>query len=190
MVKGHLKDRQTLFLHFDEAQDLIRLQTPKELNAVVSTLKSLLQHKSWPVGLILTGTEDLKTVINHDVQLARRVYPIEFIRLNAALDHNRILKTLSRYADAAGLPPSPGIMTPELAARLTHAADREFGLLIEMIVASLEQAMNAGDAELGVGHFAAMFHHRTGCINGLNVFVADDFERIDPRKLLDRDDDA
>lgn len=58
MVKGHLKARQTLFLHFDEAQDLLRHQTPKELNAVVSTLKSLLQHKSWPVGLIVTGTAE------------------------------------------------------------------------------------------------------------------------------------
>lgn len=74
MAKGHLEARRTLFLHIDEAQDLMRHQTPRELNAVVSTLKSLLQHKSWPVGLILTGTAELKTLINHDPQLARRVY--------------------------------------------------------------------------------------------------------------------
>lgn len=190
MVKGHLGDRQTLFLHFDEAQDLSRHQTPKELNAVVSTLKSLLQHKSWPVGLILTGTNDLKAVINHDEQLARRVYPIEFARLNAMLDGDRILKTLRRYTNAAELTPSPDVLTPEMAARLTHAADLEFGLLIEMIIAAIEEALNAGGMDLGTGHFAAMFHHRTGCIDGLNAFVAEDFERIEPRRLLDRGDDA
>lgn len=190
MVKGHLKERQTLFLHFDEAQDLIRHQTPKELNAVVSTLKSLLQHKSWPVGLILTGTADLKTLINHDVQLARRVYPIEFARLNVLLDCARILKIVQDYSDAAGMTPSPAILIPEMAARLAHAADREFGLMIETVIAALEEAMTAEAAEPIMAHFAATFRKRTGCVDGLNVFIADDFERIDVRRLLGREGDA
>lgn len=186
MVKAHLEARQTLFMHFDEAQDLIRHQTPKELNAVVSTLKSLLQHKSWPVGLILTGTAELKTLINHDPQLARRVYPIEFARLNVLLDSDRILKILKRYADAAGVALSDGLLTPDMAARLAHAADREFGLMIEMIIAALEEAIEAEATELGMGHFTAMFRKRTGCVDGLNVFVVDDFERIEVRRLLGR----
>ena len=190
LVKGHLRERRTLFLHFDEAQDLIRHQTPKELNAVVSTLKSLLQDKSWPVGLILTGTAELKTVINHDPQLARRVYPIEFARLNALYDSDRILKILTHYADAAGLTPSPDILVPEMAARLAHAADREFGLMIEMIIDALKKAMEAGSPVVGIAQFTAVFRDRTGCPDGLNVFVVDDFERIEVRRLLGREGDA
>ncbi|MFN3312482.1 MAG: ATP-binding protein [Hyphomonas sp.] len=190
MVKGHLNARRTLFMHIDEAQDLIRLQTPKELNAVVSTLKSLLQQKSWPVGLILTGTAELKTLINHDAQLARRVYPIEFARLNVLLDSDRILKVLKHYSEAAGIDLTPTFLTPELAARLAHAADREFGLMIEMIIAALEEAMEAGATELALAHFTAMFRKRTGCVDGLNVFVVDDFERIDVRRLLDDGEDT
>ena len=190
MVKGHLEARRTLFLHIDEAQDLMRHQTPRELNAVVSTLKSLLQHKSWPVGLILTGTAELKTLINHDPQLARRVYPIEFARLNILLDSDRILNAITRYADAAGIAVSPDILNPEIAARLAHAADREFGLMIEIIIASLEEAMKAGDEELSRGHFTSMFRKRTGCVDGLNVFIVDDFERIDVRRLLDDGEDT
>lgn len=189
MVKGHLEARQTLFMHFDEAQDLIRHQTPKELNAVVSTLKSLLQHKSWPVGLILTGTAELKTLINHDPQLARRVYPIEFARLNALLDSDRIVKILKHYAELAGIDRSADILVPDMAARLAHAADREFGLMIEMIIGALEEVMEAEATELGMAHFTAMFRKRTGCVDGLNVFVVDDFERIDVRRLLGREDE-
>lgn len=177
-------------MHIDEAQDLIRHQTPKELNAVVSTLKSLLQHKSWPLGLILTGTVELKTLINHDPQLARRVYPIEFARLNILLDSDRILKAVTRYAEAAGITASSDTLSQDLAARLAHAADREFGLMIEMIIASLEEAMAAGAEELALTHFTSMFRKRTGCVDGLNVFVADDFERIEVRRLLDDGEDA
>ncbi|MCL6285738.1 TniB family NTP-binding protein [Ruegeria sp. 2012CJ41-6] len=187
MVKDHLRGRQTLFLHYDEAQDLSRHQTPKEMNAVVSTLKSLLQHKTWPVGLILTGTPELKKMINHDSQLARRVYPIEYPQLNAALDTGRVCKLLSHYAEHADLPLDSETPLPDLAQRLIHAADREFGLLIEMLVSSLEEAMTANCDMIRINHFAAMFRKRTGCIDGLNPFIVEDFERIDPRKLLGGD---
>lgn len=190
MVKGHLEARQTLFMHIDEAQDLIRHQTPKELNAVVSTLKSLLQHKSWPVGLILTGTSELKTLINHDPQLARRVFPIEFARLNILVDGDRILKAITNYARAAGIAVPADTLNADLAARLAHAADREFGLMNEMIIQSLEEAMTTGDEEVRREHFASMFRKRAGCVDGLNVFVADDFERVEVRRLLDHGDDA
>ena len=62
--------------------------------------------------------------------------------------------------------------------------------MIEMIIASLEEAMNAGDEGLSRGHFTSMFRKRTGCADGLNVFVADDFERIDVRRLLDDGEDT
>ncbi|MBU2957163.1 ATP-binding protein [Paracoccus sp. 1_MG-2023] len=190
MVKAHLQARRTMFLHIDEAQDLMRHQTPRELNAVVSTLKSLLQHKSWPVGLLLTGTAELKTLINHDPQLARRVFPIEVARLNILVDSDRILKAIAHYAKAAGIAVSADTLNPDLAARLVHAADREFGLMNEMIIQSLEEAMITGDEEVRREHFTSMFRKRAGCVDGLNVFVDDDFERIDVRRLLDHGDDA
>lgn len=125
-----------------------------------------------------------RTLINHDAQLARRVYPIEFARLNILLDSHRILTILKHYTHAAGMFPSPHILTPEMAARLAHAADREFGLMIEMIISALQEAMEAEATELLMVHFVAMFRKRIGCVAGLNVFVADDFERIDVRRLL------
>lgn len=189
MVKGHLAARRTLFLHYDEAQDLSVHQTPKELTAVVNTLKTLMQHPVWPVGLILTGTSELKTIINHDVQLARRVYPIEFHPLDPFLDTSRVLLLLRAYGTRAGIKLSQDTVTAEFAARLIHAGAREFGLMIELVIAALEEAMMAGSEELESVHFTRMFRKRAGCIDGLNPFVAGDFERIDSRRLLDQGDE-
>lgn len=185
MVKGHLAERRTLFLHYDEAQDLAAHQTPKELTSVVNTLKSIMQNPVWPVGLILTGTAELKKIINHDAQLARRVYPIEFLRLHLSLDANRVLDLLKTYGEREGFALDDNVTTPEFAARLMHAAAREFGLLIELVIAAMEEAMMTGEQNLAVVHFTRMFRKRSGCIDGLNPFVAADFERIDTRQLLD-----
>ncbi len=186
MVKSHLRARQTLFLHYDEAQDLSLHQSPKELASVVNTLKSLMQHQSWPVGLILTGTAGLKTIINHDAQLARRVYPIELPQLDPAHDTGRVRQLVELYTARAAIPPDAELLSGDFAARLIHAAACEFGLLNELVIAALEEAMRAGSDGLGLSHFMAMFRKRSGCIDGLNPFIVDDFERTDARRLLDR----
>lgn len=190
MVKDHLQERRTLFLHFDEAQDLALHQSPREFKSVVNTLKSLLQHRSWPVGLILSGTSELKAILNHDPQLARRVYPIEFPRLHPAGDNERVTQLLVKYGHRAAVTLSDEVLVPDLAARLIHAADREFGLLIEMIISTLEEAMVAGDTDVRIHHFVAMFRKRAGCIDGLNPFLVEDYERINTRTLLDGDEPA
>ena len=190
MVKDHLQERRTLFLHFDEAQDLALHQSPREFKLVVNTLKSLLQHRSWPVGHILSGTEELKSILNHDHQLARRVYPVEFPRLHPAGDSERVTRLLVKYGHRASLTLSEEVLKPELAVRLIHAADREFGLLIEMTISALEEVMVAGHSEVSIHHFVAMFRKRAGCIDGLNPFLVNDFERINTRNLLDGDEPA
>lgn len=187
LVRTHLRLRQVLFLHLDEAQDIARHQTPKEMQAVINTLKSLMQHKEWPVGLILSGMPGLRDILNHDPQLARRVFPIELPRLSPFGDIPPILDMLAFYAGEAGLVPMDAHGAHDLAARLIHAADREFGLAIDMTVDGLDEALRAGDAALASRHFAKAFAYRSGCIPGLNPFIADDYTRIDVRRLLGRE---
>ena len=93
-VREHLRLRKTLFMHLDEAQDLLRNQTTKELDSVVRTLKSLMQTKDWPVSIILSGMPELKELLNHDEQLARRFYPFEFQRLHPIADSARMLEMI------------------------------------------------------------------------------------------------
>ncbi|OSP54461.1 ATP-binding protein [Pseudoruegeria sp. SK021] len=186
LVRAFLKERRVLFLHLDEAQDISRHQTPKEMQAIVNTLKSLMQHKEWPVGLLLSGMPGLRDLLNHDPQLSRRVYPVELPRLSPVGDTEAVKEMIRFYADEANLDCAENRDYSDLAARLIHAADREFGLAIEMTIDSVEEALRAGCTQIDNGHFTAAFARRSGCIPGLNPFIAEDFERINVRKLLDR----
>lgn len=183
MVRHHLHARQTLFLHLDEAQDIVRHQTAAGLQAVVRTLKSLMQTKTWPVGLILSGTPELKDLLNHDPQLARRIVPIEFPRLIPDRHEKRVLGIVRDYASRASLD-AVTVMHQEFAERLMHAADREFGLLIEITIEAIECALLEKAADLQHDHFTAAFRRRSGCLDAYNPFVAVNFERIDARALL------
>ncbi|MDP0927924.1 ATP-binding protein [Paracoccus onubensis] len=184
MVREHLHARRTLFLHLDEAQDLSLHQTPREMQSVINTLKSLMQNRSWPVGMILSGMPALKNMLNHDPQLARRFYPIEFPSLNAINDIEQVFSTISFYAAKADLTPAEDLLLPDFAARLIHAAAGEFGLTIELIIAAIERALLREASVLEPRDFREAFTLRSGCVDGLNPFVAEDFERIDSRKLL------
>lgn len=182
-VRQHLQARKTLFLHLDEAQDLMRHQTPKVLQSVVRTLKSLMQTRDWPVGLVLSGMPDLKELLNHDPQLARRFYPIEFPNLSTVTDGDEVGHLTASYAQRVNLE-AKHLFSDEFSARLIHSADGEFGLVVELIIAAIEEALNSGDSSLENRHFVEAFRRRSGCVDALNPFQAADFERIDARALL------
>lgn len=188
MVREHLRARRTLILHFDEAQDILRHQSPKELRAVVNTLKSLLQG-GWPVGVILSGTDDLMTILNHDPQFARRLHPIEFRRLDPA-SADWVSGLIREFAGRAGLTPANILAERDFGARLLHVADGQFGLLIEQIIGAIEEAWRAGPDALGPEHFAAMFRRRSGRLDGPDPFGTANYTRIDPRRILDAADPA
>jgi len=86
MVHSHLRLRQTLVLHFDEAQDFSVNQNPREMQAMINTLKALVQNPNWPISIVLSGMPQLRDLINMDPQLARRFTPVQFAKLDPVLD--------------------------------------------------------------------------------------------------------
>lgn len=188
MVRAFLRERQVLFLHLDEAQDIAGHQTEREKQAVINTLKTLMQHRHWPVGLILSGMPSLQQTLNMDGQLARRVTPIGIPRLSPLVDTPLVTHMLGFYTREAGVACPSGVPLEDLALRLVHAADREFGLLIEITIDALQVAMLAEAEALSTAHFATAFRRRAGCIDGLNPFVVEGYDRLEVRKLLGRDE--
>ncbi|MES0863266.1 TniB family NTP-binding protein [Ruegeria sp. SCPT10] len=186
MVKRQLELRRTLFLHLDEAQDLARYQTDKERQAVVNTLKFLMENSQWPVGLVLTGMPDLKNIVNQDAQLARRLYPIEIDRLHDLRHAKSVVDLVKGYTRRAGIAISDELKSESFARRLMHAADYEFGLLAELTVQSITEAITSAGltVALQTKHFAEVFHARSAAIDGLNPFIAEDFTRIRARDVL------
>lgn len=187
LVRGFLKERHVLFLHLDEAQDIARHQTPKEMQAVINTLKTMMQHPSWPVGLILSGMPALRDMLNFDPQLARRMIPIELPGLSPIGDIEPLTEMTAFYAQEGGLAPPDPPENADIAARLIQAADREFGLAIEITIDAVEEALRLGSSKPSRDHFAAAFARRSGCIDGLNPFIIGEYDRLDVRKLLQRE---
>lgn len=184
MFRAHLQSRQTAFVHLDEAQDLSIHQTPKEVQSVLNTLKSLMQNPQWPVGVILSGMPSLKAMINQDVQLARRLCPIEMPRLAAFSHTDEVQDIIGYYAKMAGVEIEPDVMSEAHVRRHIHAASGNFGLVIEFVIEALETVMRCDSSILAEEHFSSVFRRRSGCLDELNPFVAADFERIDAKLVL------
>ncbi|MDF2143281.1 TniB family NTP-binding protein [Paenirhodobacter sp. CAU 1674] len=186
LVRHHLRERRVLFVHLDEAQDLACRGTRHELNAVASMLKTLMTDGEWPVGLILSGTEDLEDILNHDPQLARRMNTIHFESLSPIADGENATDLLANYCARGKLTPVEELLTRAHGERLVHAAANQFGLVIELILEAMERAYLAGAASLTAVHFAESYQQRAACGDAFNPFIIPDFYRIDPRQVFTR----
>jgi Cdc6-like AAA superfamily ATPase len=185
-VQTLLSERKVLFLHLDEVQHLYNLKANRESQAVVNTLKSLMQRPDWPTGLILSGTNELQSLVNMDPQLSRRLTPVEFPSIDATTHAREIKGIVSHYSEIAGLSVNAGeLSSSNFARRLIHAAANELGLVIELIVAAIEDALLRTASELDKEAFARAFARRSGCSHVGNPILADDWRAIDARKLLD-----
>jgi len=186
LVRHHLRERRVLFVHLDEAQDLASRGTKHELNSVASMLKTLMTDDGWPVGIILSGTEELEDILNHDPQLARRMKTVHFESLTPAAHANDVLDLLESYCERAELTPAPDLLSLEHGERLIHAAANQFGLVIELILEATEEAFLQKETALSCRHFSRAYQLRTSCDDEFNPFIIPDFYRIDARQVFTR----
>lgn len=190
LVQTHLRELQVMFLHLDEAQDLMGSQSEREMLAVVNTLKSVMQNRRWPVSIILSGLPDLRTLLNLDPQLGRRFTPVSFSQLDEIHDGRNVRTLLGQYAEAISLELAPELQEDEFIARLIHSAASEFGILIEIVIGAIEICLRRRETVLAKPHFVAEFLRRTGCANDLNPFVRQDYTALNPRLLLPGNEDV
>ena len=184
LVKAQFAQRQVLFLHLDEAQDFSRHNNRADQQAVISTLKSLMQSPQWPVGLILSGMPELLDLVNMDPQLARRLKPIAHRSLSVNVDGPMLLSALRQYASVARITVDDELAQARFIKRLIHAADHCFGILVELICEAIGEALLSNAESLSVRSFATSFGKRAGVPDGLNPFIAEDFRALDVRRLL------
>lgn len=188
MVRSMLKAQQIAVLHLDEAQDIVGKNRAGDINAVVNTMKSLMQQEDWPIVLVLSGTEDLRTLINSDPQLSRRLAPIMFDQLTMSNDQHDVAGTLENFAKLAGLKLADVLHTEDFIERLIHAAAHEMGVLIEIIIGAIEDAMNQKQKHLKLDNFAEIFARRSNNPTDLNPFLSDYWRALNPRTVMMREE--
>lgn len=181
-----LKERRTLFVHLDEAQDIYLSKGDRARNEVVNTLKSIMNNKDWPVGLILSGTPDLLHMINADRQLQRRVRVVQLSAVSFVSHGRDVSDLVGEFARESGLSAVPALSEAEFLKRLIHSAASEFGLIIDMILCGVEECLLAKEEQLRNSHFAEAFRKKTACLPGFNPFFAEDFIRIDVARVRDQ----
>lgn len=184
LVHAHLEQRRILFLHLDEVQDLHINRGVNEMQAVVNTLKSLMQNATWPVGLVLSGTPALKQLVNLDPQLSRRLVPVEFAPISAHTHNVEISAIISSFARTAELAVADDLGRGQFFERLVHAGAAELGLTIELIIGAIEEALLRDAKHLDRDTFRRAFRRRSGARDALNPIVSDDWREIDARLLL------
>ncbi|SCZ72801.1 AAA domain-containing protein [Epibacterium ulvae] len=184
LVRHQLKELGVAFILLDEAQELASRGTKHELASVASMLKTLMTDPEWPVGIILSGTLELEGILNHDPQLARRMKTVRFNSLSPIADAQNAVDLIGAYCDAGEVSAHESIQKQAMGKRLIHAAANQFGLVIELTIAALEQAFLEASSTLRREHFAKAYHCRSACDDTLNPFIIPDFYRVDPRQVF------
>lgn len=184
LVRFHLSENKVLFLHLDEAQDLKRSGRQNELAEIVNTLKSISQDTEWPVGFLLSGTEDLKEIVNFDRQLVRRTKALSFDPLTPNNDALDMLSLIENYAEKAGLVFEIIELHDDIGDRILHASCYQFGLVIKLALFAIEEALYGASTSLSDHHFATAFKAWKGCTDAFNPFLVRDYLQIDTQRMF------
>ncbi|MBL0405302.1 ATP-binding protein [Microvirga aerilata] len=188
MVQHQMALRGVRFLHIDELQHVLQTRNPVEIGKVQDTLKRLMQNKSWPVWLILSGLPEIGRFFADDEQVWRRTRHVVFNDLTLERDAALVRRLISSYGQEKASLSVNDVVSDAFVARLLHAALGRFGIVIEFIQDAIRKALLEESASLGVDHFADAYSARTGCLPEANVFTASgDWWLIRPREGLVRD---
>lgn len=188
-LRSILKELRVTVLHFDEAQDIWGNANKPQRKSVINTLKSLSQNKEWPFIVVLSGTEELKEMVNQDAQLGRRLKPTELLPLKKSTDARTIRSVISTYAEEAGLTGFEQLDAHFLD-RFLIACSNRLGIAIDLIIGAIQQAVLLGDTHMTDRHFAKGFTHITECDAAMNPFISADWQKINASILFARLEDS
>ncbi|WP_102227003.1 TniB family NTP-binding protein [Acidimangrovimonas sediminis] len=151
-------------LWIDEAQDLFCA----DRKLILRALKSLMQGED-AVIVVLSGTEDLAKVIRTDPQVKRRFTAMVLPDLVEQIDGDSFRDVIAQYCQRVGL---EGPAEADLIGRIFHGARYRFGRALELLLQAVEIAIERGDEDLDIGHFAAAYAMNEACTAAENVFYA------------------
>lgn len=137
---------------------------------------------------MLSGTEELKEMVNQDQQFGRRLKPTDIRPLKKATDAKTIRIVISTYAEVAGLTGFEQLDTQFLS-RFFVACCQRLGIAIDLDVGAIQQAVLLGDTMPTDRHFARGFTHITECDAAMNPFISKDWEKIKASLLFARQGD-
>jgi hypothetical protein len=187
LIKTMLREHGVIYLHIDEAQDLLKHKTAYALSQMQVKLKSLIQTSEWPLHAIFSGVDELALLLaTVDDQLGNRAYKRRFDDL-VLPDDLPIIKSILKSVteDSCKLKLAKKLLTDDFLSRLWVAGNRgAFGKIIETVQEACFLAVKNEHAELQVDHFEYEYERHTGCLDKDNVFTAPKWSDIVPQRAL------
>lgn len=170
-------------IHYDECQHVF-IDGAKSNRVFLDSFKSMMKESRWPLMMILSGVPSLAKHIRSYEQLDELLDPVHFTTIKVSRDKALLTKLLFAYADQVEIEIEQ-LVTEDFLARLDHACSHRWGLVIELLIATLVEAKLLGKSKLDVQDFVKQFSLKKGIPKEYSPFTAPDFrEAFDPQRLL------
>ncbi|SLN71972.1 hypothetical protein ROJ8625_03760 [Roseivivax jejudonensis] len=180
-----LKEQRIAALHLDEVQDVGRHRTDDSYDRFTKKFRNLMQDQDWPVCLILSATPEVKTFINHDRTLTRRLLAHE-MNSPKMKDSGTLRCATNTLLAEAGLRDVGLLSFDGFFEILRHAACDCFGQSIHLTIQAMGLAKEQGAELIDADHFAEAYSIETNCADDHNPFIVQEWHLIDTRKAMER----
>lgn len=203
LVHFQLAEQLLLFVHYEEAQRIIKQKNDNERKKIIETLAGLMTDPNWPLHLIISGLPELKALFQENLlldepkepnqpdahaTLRRRTRFVEFLPVDLKADRKEIAQALKIYEKLAGVSLTLA-RDPEMQARLCHAGARQMGLFFELTVFAIDVCLRAGRKAVILDDYADAYAARTLEPIELNPFAVDHWAMLDTRIIQRKTDD-
>lgn len=188
MVRCQLQGCGISFVWVDEAHHAMGRCNHANLMVLRDTLKSLVQQRDWPIGLIVSGLPVVSDLLGGDRQIERRSRTLSFERMTFPAQAPLIREILERLVvGQARMRLHEEVNTEEFLHRLCHAVEGCFGSLVDTCrtAALLAFQRNGGriggdDIVVDLRDFAMAYAGERGCADDQNIFLVKGWQEIDP----------
>ncbi|MGR9449150.1 ATP-binding protein [Rhizobium leguminosarum] len=192
LLREKLQERQVLIVWLDEAQNLLHVNNPMELEVVANNLVTLAQNMEWPIRIILSGLSGLDVLVDDFDQIRTRAdhWPLgkttnpEHVAgwLHNIVENHAGL-TLDETLYSYDGDQEKWVDNSEFGLRLIHASDGNFGTILRLIRDAVDCGLKEHDVaiaegkapktcQIGRGHFAKAYSNIVGVPNKANIFWA------------------
>ena len=182
-VTALLEELDTVLVHLDEVQDVFITANRLTSESIVSMFKGLMTYEAHPSCLILTGTKAMKPYFEtDDAQSPRRLYHVTLPSVSFPADAIQITEHVNTYCGLVGL--ENGLKGTDYE-RLMRAGGYQFGRTFSRAIDGIEEALLAASKTLELVHLAHAYQRDRNVPPHKNLFVADDYLRLDPFRTED-----
>lgn len=186
-VAARLKMHRIDVVHIDEMQHASHVANEKEIRRLGATLKGLLVDPEWPVTLVVAGVPSLLDFLKGYPELQRRTVFFHVTDLEEE-DAGNMAGLAAALCAKVGLD-FQFAACADFGERLLHAANRQFGSIIEWTRETIRLALHRReldtspsrlDPRIDINDFAAAYEHNRSCRPVNNIFLTPHWREIDP----------